>query len=309
MAQERLSSVSEMRWGLDYNLFLSLENDSTYNIDIRDLFHVPKTSLTEFSSEFVYYPVDFDLTFVQRFNSSGDTTFGTEYKTLWAALHNDIGGGWPHFANCLLFALESGTLKLNSPLMERPVTKWKPNPMTETYKRTRKWKYYTPYSQKESTKEYNLRVKEGKLGDVQNLPSQFIDMFLTTSQKEYNAMRTKGFKHDVAKIDMVKLLLGVNYLSDTQISYIRSAVFNAIKRYSNKRLPSIIIFDEFHAAAMMKMDANGYFIEKIVFNPNFPLNTEEAQQRVEEINRVIIKINEYNRIAFQKRLDGYYNAL
>jgi len=306
-SQRKLSSVSEMKWGLDNEMFLKLSDDSTYTMDVRQLFHVPQTKITDFSSEFVYYPVDFDQNYIDNLNQKKDSTLTPGYKTLWSAVHNDIGGGWVHFANCLLFSLESGALKLDAELMKRPKTKWKPNPMTDTYKRTRKWDYYVPFTQREARKEYKLRAEENKLGDVKNLPTSFVSVFLNTSQRQYKKMHKEGRRHLIAKIDLVKLMLGTNYLSETQLSYIRNSVFTAIKKYTSNRLPSVIIFDEYNAAAMMKLNVDGYYIEKIVFNPKYKLRTEEIQQSTEEINKIISKINEYNKQSFQKRLDSYYN--
>ncbi len=306
MSQRRLTSVCEMKWGLDNEMFLKLENDSTYTMDVRELFHVPQNKITDFTSEFVYYPADFDQSYIDKLNQNKDTAQKNNATTLWSSIHNEIGGGWVHFANCLLFALESGTLKLDAELMKRPETKWKPSPMTESYKRTRNWKFYVPVSQKEAMKEYKIRVKEGKLGDIASLPNSFVSVFNQTNQKEYDNIKNEGRRHLIAKIDLVKLFLGTNYLSKVQIDFIKNAVIASISKYSNNKLPSVIIFDQYNAAAMMKLDVDGYYIEKIVFNPKYEIRAEEASQRVDEIYKVITKINDYNKQSFQKRLDNYY---
>lgn len=310
------NSIREMTWGMDYEVFLKLENDSAYQVDVRSLFHV-KPGMTEgFSSEFVYFPVGLSEEYVRSVRAkSADGTEteltpvphqGYSSKTLWGALHHSVGGGWVHFTNCILYAFESGTLSLTAPLMVRPQTDWKPNPATDTYKRTRDWKYYVPVEYKQAQKEYNLRVKNNELGDLKNIPSSLVELFLSTKDKDYQVLIDQKKTHETSKIDLVKLLLGVNYLGEPQISYIRSSILTAVKQYSARQLPSVLIFDEFDAAAAMTLDQGGYRILKIVFRQGANLGLEEMQQRRARIENVVEKINSYNNEAFQKRLEQYY---
>lgn len=310
------NSIREMTWGMDYEVFLRLENDTSYQMDVRSLFHV-KPGMTEgFSSEFIYFPVGLSEEYVRSVKAK--STDGTEMelkslphqgyssKTLWGALHLSLGGGWVHFTNCILYAFESGNLSLTAPLMVRPQTDWKPNPVTDTYKRTKDWKYYVPVEYKQALKEYNLRVKRNEMGDLKNIPTPIIELFLNTSDKDYLLLVSHKKTHEISKIDLVKLLLGVNYLSEPQISYIRSSILSAVKQYSARQLPSVLIFDEFDAAAAMTLDQGGYRILKIVFRQGANLEHEEMQQRRSRIENVVEKINNYNNEAFQKRLEQYY---
>ncbi|MCG8701678.1 MAG: hypothetical protein MI922_26740, partial [Bacteroidales bacterium] len=205
------------------------------------------------------------------------------------------------------YAIESGYLKLEEPLLKRPESKWKPKPVTESYLRTKNWEYYIPYSQKNALKEYKYRIKNNELGDLVNLPSEYINLFNNTGQKEYEMLKMEGKKDLVARIDLVKVMMGANYLGVPQITYISNAVLNAVKHYSTSKLPTVIIFDEFEAAAAMTLSAEGYNIESIVFKSSANLSEEEMQQRTEQIGNIIDDINDYNSKAFQKRLGSYYN--
>lgn len=297
-----------MKWGLDYQIFMQLENDSAYSIDVTDLFHVKKTIDQKFTSEFVYYPVNLDDNYVEQLqDQQNDNPDSLRYKTLWSALHEDIGAGWVHFTNCLVYALETRNLVLTAPLLERPETKWKPKPVTESYRRTRKWDYYLPYEQKNAIKEYKKRDRRDNLGDVRSIPQEYVDLFLETNQKEYDELIEQGKFQELAKIDIVKVMLGANYLGEVQIKYIQNSVKNAIKKYATRKLPSVIIFDEFEAAAAMTMDAYGYKVNMIVFNSEADLSEEEMKQRRAEIQKIIAQINSYNQNSFRTRLDRYYN--
>ncbi len=305
--QAQNPAVSEMSWGLDYQIYLKMTNDSSYTLNLSDLFHIKSAPRDEYGSEFIYYPVALGEAFVNDIKKQNpDEENPQASKTLWSALHETIGGGWIHFSNSLLYALETGQLKLTAPLMERPKTKWKPDPITETYKRTRKWKYYIPVYQKLAIKEYKIRFDKNELGDLKNIPESFIDLFLNTSQKEYEKLYEEGKTNITAKIDIVKILLGANYLGEVQIKYIRSAVINAAKIYSANQLPSVIIFDEYNAAAVMTLDENGYKIDHLVFSSKEDLKEEEKRQREELIKNIIFDINIYNDKSFRKRLENYY---
>lgn len=308
IAKSQGTAVSEMSWGLDYQIYLKMTNDSSYTLNISDLFHVKSAQRDEYESEFVYYPVSLGEAFINEIKKQNPSEQSAQAsKTLWSALHESIGGGWVHFTNSLLYALETGQLKLTAPLLERPQTKWKPNPMTETYKRTKKWKFYIPVYQKFAIKEYKRREDNNELGDLKNIPESFIELFLNTNQKEYEKLYEEGKTNVTAKIDLVKILLGANYLGEAQIKYIRSTVINATKIYSATKLPSVIIFDEYNAAAVMTLDEKGYRINQLVFSSKEDLKEEEKQQREKIIKDIISDINTYNENSFRKRLEKYYN--
>jgi hypothetical protein len=297
------AQVAQMNWSLDYQIFLKLANDSNYKYDIREAFHV-KNSNEITNSDFVFYPANPGADFITQM--PGDSLTSESVKTLWSALHAKIGGGWVHFINCLAYSFETQKLSLTSPLMVRTQSSWKPNPVTESYKRTKDWKYYVPSEQKLAQKEYKIRLSKNELGDLKSLPKSYIDLFLSTSQKQYNKLKELHKFNEVAKIDLVKLMLGSNYLGEAQISYIANSVLEAVQSYSSNMLPSVIIFDEYDAAAVMSLDATGYKIEKIVFKTSANLSEQEISQRSEKINQIVATINEYNSNSFKKRLGSYY---
>lgn len=296
------AQVSEMNWKLEYQIYMRMANDSNYTYDIRDAFLVTNTE--EFSSEFVFYPASPGQDYIDNLKSGDESTQSN--STLWSALHGKIGGGWIHFTNCMAYALETGALKLNAPLMERPQTDWKPDPVTESYLHTKKWQYYAPYSQKNAIKEYKLRLKEGKLGDLKSMPKAYIDLFLNTNDKKYQRYFEDKEMDKLARIDLVKLVLGANYLGEAQINYISSSVLEAVKEYSSNKLPSVIIFEEFDAAAVMSLTADGYRIENVVYKAEANLSDEEASARTIQIKDIVDNINEYNSASFKKRLGNYY---
>ncbi len=297
------SQVSEMNWKLDYQIYLKLANDSNYTYDIKNVFHVTN-SKQEFSTDYIFYPVNPGLEYSA--NLPKDTLIHSNQKTLWSSLNAYLGGGWIHFTNCIAYALETQKLNLQAPLMIRPDSDWKPNPMTDSYKRTKNWTYYIPYEQKNAQKEYNRRLSSGTTGDLKSLPDSYLTLFMETSQKEYNKLKKEGKNNILAKIDLVKVILGANYLGDAQIKYISSAVFESIMSYSSNNLPSIIVFDEFDAAAVMSLDPDGYKIDKIVYKSSANLTDMEITSRNTEIESIITKINEYNQNSFKKQLGNYY---
>ncbi|MBN2214079.1 MAG: hypothetical protein JW723_07535 [Bacteroidales bacterium] len=298
--------ISEIRWELDYQIFLKMTNDSGYNYDVRQLFHIPKHE-TGFETDYVYYPVNLGPEYINGVRYHGDSLGkASGYKTLWSALHEAVGGGWVHFTNCLLYALETGQLSLTAPLMQRIRTKWKPKPFTDSYLRTRKWKYYTPVRQKEAAKEYKLRTERNELGDLTSIPETFIELMLNTSERDYRKLAEKGEKNRAAKIDLVKLMMGSNFLGEVQINYIRSAVLRAVKNYSASKLPSVVIFDEFDAAAVMTLVPEGYQIDAVVFKNSSELTESEKKARTSKMIGIIAGINDYNQNSFIKRLDSYY---
>lgn len=308
-----------MKWELDYEVYLKMKNDSTYTYDIRQLFHI-KDEPSDSAVDYIFYPVNLDEEYInnlgtcppelqRRLAGADSTEAGTEassFETLWGALHESLGGGWVHFINCLLYSLEKGQLDLTAPLMRRPETDWKPKPPTDSYKRTRKWEYYIPVDQKLAIKEYKLRIKRNEPGDLKNIPEEFIDLFLGTSNKKYQEYNEAGKVNIVAKIDLVKILLGANFLGEVQINYIRSQVLNAIRSYSINRIPSVLVFDDFDAAAAISMDLNGYKLQSIAFSASANLTYEQMEDRREQISKIISDINTYNQNSFRRQLSNYY---
>jgi hypothetical protein len=301
--------ISEMKWELDYQVYLKMKNDSTYTYDIRQLFHI-KDYPSDTTVDFIFYPVNLGEEYINNLPDRTVTDNIYEetpsYKTLWGALHESLGGGWVHFINCLLYSLETRQLDLTAPLMKRPSTKWKPDPVTDSYKRTKKWEYYIPVDQKLAIKEYKLRLKRNELGDLRNIPKEYIELFAATNNKDYNKLIEIEEFNKAAKIDLVKILLGVNFLSEIQIDYIRNQVLNSVRNYSINKIPSILVFDEFDAAAAISMDPNGYKLEALAFNTSAELTYKMMEERRSEIKKVIEDINTFNQNSFRKQLLNYY---
>ena len=302
-----LPEVDEIKWELDYGIYLRMTNDSAYQYDIRELFHV-KDEKMQATSEFVLYPVNLGEEYVYGIAAlnQGEYIPATPFRTLWAALHASVGGGWVHFNNCLLYALETRYIDLTAPLMKRAATTWKPDPVTESWRRTRHWEYYMPVDQKQAKREYRIRKRNNELGDIKSIPPSFIDLFLHTNSHEYRLMKKRNETKKTAQIELVKLMLGVNYLGEAQILYLRSSVLNAFKNYSANKLPTVIIFDAFNAAAVMSLDTQGYKIDGIAFRNSGSLTVAEADEKKTRIQAIIDDINTYNRNQFMKRLDSYY---
>jgi hypothetical protein len=156
-------------------------------------------------------------------------------------------------------------------------------------------------------KEYKIKKDKGQLGDIALLPPPFIDLFLNTSQKQYNKMVTENQLNKTAIIDMVRLLVGANYLGQEQIDFIRAAVSRSVMQYAINSLPSVIIFDDFGAAVAMTLNDDGYKIDKVVFNHEETLSPEEINQRLALMEGIIKKVNEVNKKVFEKNLKKYYN--
>ena len=319
-AAAQRNEISSMRWGADFNIHITFSNDSTSILDVRGLYHSSSTmpQMAVGSEEVTYYPVTLDPEFVgalknKRIESfGGDTAAAMAFsdtvraKTLWSALHGEIGGGYIHFINCLIYSLESRSLNLWSPFYRRPESNWKPKPMTESYRRTKNWKYYFPDNQKLAQKEYLTKQKNGELGDMQLLPKSFIDLFLGTNQKQYEQLKIDGETNKVAIIDMIRLLVSANYLGLDQISLIQGAVSRSIMKYSMNSLPSVIIFDDFGAAVAMTLDHDGYKIDNVVFNQQETLSAEEIDQRMQLMQGVIRQVNAINKKLFERNLKNYY---
>lgn len=305
LSQVCFSQVSEMNWELDYQIYLTMANDSNYSYDVRELFHVTDLKNPNFTSEFVFYPVNPGENYSQEMQDHDSVKIVN--NTLWSALNSKLGGGWVHFANCIAYALETQQLNLQEAIMKRPETSWKPDPVTDTWKRTHKWKYYVPVDQKLAISEYRARLKNNELGDLKNLPLNYIDDFLSTSNKEYLQLIDESKFNELAQLNLVKVILGSNYLGEAQISYMSNAILLSVQNYSASNLPSVLIFDDFDAAAAMSINTNGYLLESIVFRASAELSEEEITERQSEISEIIKTINEYNRESFKKRLRSYYS--
>lgn len=310
-------TITAMKWGIDYKLHVRLANDSAYVVDVKGLYHTGKDLFIDTTNNSAtYYPVTLDKEFVDYIKSKkidtsdslsqADSNHTTSYKTLWSALHYNLGGGYIHFVNCLIYSLESQNLKLSDPIFRRPTTKWKPSPVTQSYKRTRKWGYFYPDNQKLAQKEYRLRLNENDMKDLQGVPVQFINLFLSTSEKQYESMIRQQKNREVAQIDLVRLLLGARYLNDDQIRHISNRVISAVLKYNVNTLPSIIIFDDYNAAVALTLDMNGYRIDRIVYSDGEVISGKELEGRTAIIDGLIKNINEANERVFQKKLQLYY---
>lgn len=314
-AQTKQANIKQMVWGPDYQVYLKLDNDSGYSYAIDQLFHANPEIAFDRNSEFIYFPVTFEQSYIDSIIESNiepelivEKPSGPRIRrlTLWNSLNESIGGGWAHFINCLAFVLETHQLELTAPLLCRPENRWKPNPVTDTYKRTKKWKYFVPVTQKQAQREYKIRLKRNQLGDLKSIPSSYTDLLLNTSEREYQKMIVKGDYKSVAKIDLVKLMLGSPYLGEEQILYIKNRVLTSIDMYYKKRVPSILIFDTYEAAVAMTLDGLGYKASKIVFKNQEMLSEDEIKHRSLIINGIIALINESNTKAFKNRLDEMY---
>jgi len=304
-------NIRNMHWDKDFYIHITLANDSNYIMNIEELHH---TSMNGQQSEsFTYLPTRLDDEFVQRLKGKQidsarliKENTGSD-KTLWSALHQSLGGGWVHFVNCLLYSIETGYLDVKAPLMKRPESKWKPKPMTESYKRTRKWEHYVPVNQKYAIREYKKKKSNNNLGNLRDIPEDFIQLFLNTKNSDYDAMSKNPLKKDKAKIDLIKILLGANYLGEAQIKYIKSMVLKSMAQYAENKLPSVIIFDNFNAAVAMSLNEKGYQVEKVVFADEKYISMEMQLDRTEKIKTIVNQINEVNKEVFQQKLKSYYN--
>jgi hypothetical protein len=97
-------------------------------------------------------------------------------------------------------------------------------------------------------------------------------------------------------------LLGSRYLGTAQISYIKTLVLKAVLQSSSVNLPSVLVFDEYNAAVAMSLNETGYKIRKIVFYNAASLDAGERESREQGISNWIEKINDQNRVNFQKIL-------
>jgi hypothetical protein len=308
--------IKNMEWGSQMKIHLELSNDSSYLLEADRLPHTSKT-FGQRTDGYTYYPARLSDEFIDQLKDiriealdtlHDDSLRQVSDRTLWSALHHLIGGGYPHFMNTLLYALERRFLDLTAPLMKRPETSWKPDPLTKTYRRTRKWDYYIPVNQRHAHKEYKKRMLEGKLAGIKDIPEEFIRLFLETGNWKYKRMQKKGENKKLARIDMVKLLLGANYLGKPQIKYIKTMVLKAVNAYAKNQLPSVIIFENFNAAVAMSLDETGYRIDKIVFSDAHSISRKVKVERREKINAIIENINQVNKKLFQNKLNQYYSS-
>jgi len=307
--------ITEMRWGADFNIHITFSNDSTTIQDVKALYHTSENFAT--GNEVTYYPVTLDHGFIQNLKDKKIDSISiskkielnpseSKIKSLWSELHPELGGGYIHFINCIIYAFESGNLSLTAPLMTRPNTSWKPNPMTETYLRTKKWAYFAPNNQKLAQKEFKIQQKNNDLGDIALLPKSFIELFMNTSDKDYNQLINDKEINKLAIIDMIRLLVGARYLGKDQINYVQNSVVKSVMHYNINNLPSVIIFDNYEAAVAMTLDNDGYKIEKVVINKQETLSADELNIRLEKMEAVIHEINEVNKKVFENKLKSYY---
>ncbi|PID90367.1 MAG: hypothetical protein CSA97_03265 [Bacteroidetes bacterium] len=311
-------NIQQMIWGQDYKLHVKLSNDSSYVMDVRGLYHQGDAAAPIDTENTTYLPVALDADFIRMVkekplkdslaaaSTSDSLASRKRNSTLWAALHHEIGGGYVHLVNCIMYALESRQLNLANPIMLRPKTSWKPDPMTESYRRTRRWEHYVPLKQKLARREYKYRKRDGQLTDLQGVPKSFIDLFEDTSDRGYRKLQSERKQTQMAQIDLVRIMLAARYLGEKQIAYISDCVRNAITRYTASNLPSVIILDDFKAAVAMRLDTAGYRVDHIVFENQKKLPPEEVQKRTAAINRLVANINEANNRLFLRRLNSYY---
>jgi len=297
--------IKEMRWEKDSRIYLTLLNDSQYVLNSKDLPHVSFSGDLPQNEESTYYPVRLSSEYASFLSENKDKKeplqAGTN-KTLWTEIHTVIGGGSIHFIHCLAYALETRQLDLRAPLMLRPKSDWKPNPITQSYIQTHNWMFFLPLTQREAHKEFRIRQKNGELGELIVVPPDFLKLFLQTSEFQYKRMVRKNDLHNIARIDVVKVLLGSKYLGTAQISFIKTQVLKAVLQSSTVNLPSVLVFDGYNAAVAMSLDETGYKIRKIVFYNAASLDIGERENREQGIKSWIDKINEQNRKNFQQTL-------
>ena len=308
--------IRNMIWDEGNKILIEMENDSDYVMDISTLFHSETGQESGENHEFTHYPVVLARSFIDQLKTKNinsnvstvvDSIEDKTYSTLWSGVHNVVGGGWVHFVNCLLYSLESGAFGLTDPFLKRPKSNWKPDPITESFKRTRKWEYYIPVTQKSAIKEYKIREKNNNLGDIKLIPQEYVSLFLNTNDKEYQVLLNKRDYKSTAKIDLVKVLLGSNYLGVSQIHFISNMVLKSMLNYSlNNPIPTIIVFDDLEAAVAMKLDIYGYHIEKVAFKEENDLSKSQMDDKMDILVTIVSGINEMNNRLFEKRLGILY---
>ncbi|MCX7987252.1 MAG: hypothetical protein N2662_09975 [Bacteroidales bacterium] len=312
--QQQTIQVKQLVWGPDYQIYLQLNNDSIFQYNLDQLIIANPDEAFNRNTKFIFYPVTFDLDYIDSLLSlKNKKEFTNEQETktprkvsLWGSVREDIGGGWIHFINCLLFTLETRQLTLDAPILMRPQSKWRPNPLTETWKRTHRWKFYIPVEHKYAVKEYKIRKKNNQLAEIESLPEDYLRIFLKTNDRRYKKLLKQGDYRTLAKVDLIKLLLGAQYLGEAQIEYIRSRILQAIRNYNSRQRPSVLIFDKYNAAVVVALDGLGYKAQKIVFRDEESLSPEQRIQRINIIRGIIELVNVSNNEAFKQRLENMY---
>ncbi len=304
--------VKRMNWDEDYCVRVTLQDNSKMVFKVDELYH--SNIKDKKDGEATYYPASLKSSLIEKIKGKEfllDTLQHSyderivDNRTLWNAIHTRIGGGWGHFVNCLLFALEKNYVNMKMTKLERPKSNWRPKPMTESYKRTMKWSYYIPETQKLAKKEYKRQRREKKTGDLDRLPASFIEEFQNTNNDEYNDLHVTNYKKK-ARIDLVKILLASKYLGKDQIDYIGNSVLRAALNYSALQIPSIVILDDMNAAVAMSLDEFGYTVEEIVYSDLERLSEGDIEERNKMIKNYVIQINQVNKKLFKERLSNYY---
>jgi len=315
IGQPQTIEVKQLIWGRDYQIYLQMSNDSIFQYDFDQLIMANPDEAFDRPTRFIFYPVTFDLNYIdslllirnKKDYTANPSTAGNRKVSLWGAVREEIGGGWVHFINCLLFALETRQLTVDAPIFLRPQSTWKPNPVTETWQRTHRWKYYIPVEHRYAIKEYKIRKKKKQLTEIESLPESYLQAFLHTTDRRYKKLLKKGDYRTLGKVDLIKLLLGAQYLGDAQIEYIKSRVLQSIQNYNSRYRPSVLIFDRYNAAAVVTLDGPGYKVQKIVFRDEDMMSPEQRMQRINIIRGIIELINVSNNEAFKQRLANMYN--
>lgn len=299
--------IKELRWGTDNKIYVTLPNDSIVALPENNLFHSDDTIPS--NTGYTFLPAGLDESFVHSvstLSANGDSVATGKKLTLWSALHQTLGGGWPHFTNAILYALETRQLDLTAAIMQRVKTQWKPENPSENWKRTHEWKYYIPMDMKEAQNEYKWRLENKKLDDVAQLPETYRKLLLETNNSEYEKIKSGNDKASAARIDLVKLFLAVNYLGDAQIKFIASRVQHAAVTYQPTKLPQVLVLDPFKAAVILEMGPQGYIAKKIVFQDVAEGEPDDANIRKERINTLLNAINQRNQKDFEQQLKAHY---
>jgi hypothetical protein len=299
--------VKEMRWGVDNKIYLTMGNDSVIVLKENTLFHNADTVAN--TTGFTFLPAGLSQSYVNsvsRTDSVTSDSISSKAITLWSALHHNLGGGWPHFVNAILYALETKKLDLTAPILRRPKSSWKPENPSEAWLRTHEWEYYLPLDMKEAQREYNWRLSLKRNDDLSHLPEDYITEMLSTSRSGYKRLCKDENWAAVARIDLVKLFLGVNYLGTAQVKYIANRVQKAAVYYRPTRLPQVLILDPFNAAVILEMNTLGYTVKQIVFRDDNS-NSTENEIRKQRIYELVASINLRNQKAFEQQLKQNYN--
>jgi hypothetical protein len=304
-AQPRKNIIREMKWGLESTISLTMANDSVYAINIDDIFQTDQNPNS--IEEAIYFPVGQSYDCIEKYkNNNISKDDDKNLDNIYNAVHSVTGGNFAHFLNLVMYSLQTYQLDLKAPEMMRPITKWRPSPVTESYIRTKRWKYYVPVDYKNAKKEYEFRKKKNKMAELEGIPMAFIRRSNKTKDAKYYKLSNLGYNDLTAEIDLVRLMLGSNFLGKEQIRYIRNSVLQAVSEYKIYDLPSLIIFNNYKAAVAMSLDATGYKIEGIVFSENEKIEQVEKDRRTAEIQKIIQNINDANQRSIEKKIKKLY---